>query len=87
MASLHLAEARVAPPPRLPHLFPALFSALACGHFVLAYLAAVALQWRAARTEPAHTPLEPDCGIDSAAASSPGCLMGDAAATAKSKRQ
>ena len=61
MVALHALEALVTPPPRYPDLHAVLFSAYSCAHFVLAYMACVGLQWKAAvanggRDE--HTPMD-----------------------------
>lgn len=58
---LHALESLVTPPVRYPDLHSVLFAAYSCAHFVVAYCAAVALQWGAARAADGrdkHTPMD-----------------------------
>ena len=61
MLLLHALEALVTPPARYPDLHSVAFAAFSCVHFGLAYVAAVATQWAAAKSsagDDEHTPLD-----------------------------
>jgi hypothetical protein len=66
MLLLHLLEATVSPPARLPDLHAVAFASYSCVHFVLAYAAAVSAQWAAACCTgelEEHTPMYTRAGL------------------------
>lgn len=52
MALIHLAQALVEPPTRLPHIHDYAFAAYSCGHFVSLLLYCTYWQWTVKEAEP-----------------------------------